>query len=347
MTDNAKRLLGPTAVDVANPGTYYTVPAKTKTFIRDVTFTNPTTTDIEMRMSIGAMSSPENKVFDFTVPQLDTYSFRGLWIMDETEIIQLQQVTIPTVTWTSVVGVADSTAGTTLLSGNWTPAADTLYILTIAFATATGTETISSLTGNGTWTQITNTTSGDTAGDNDSRLASYYWYSSSAGTLAQTTVTLSGNVIGVVNIDSVSGVYKTGTSNNYPTYLPVQSATNSDSTVSSGSTASGLGVTFGSALRGGILFGANARATNTNSGETSTPPTGFTELSDRTANTGGVAPACDLTTYAVTTPPATTTTFAGANTYSTARTGGRNAVAIEFAPSGVVNVMVNGIEVLS
>lgn len=343
MTDIPKRLAGPKAVNLANASTIYTVPSRTKTFVRDVTFTNTASVDILMRIGFGSLSTVENRVFDLTIPQKNTFSFRGLWVLDEGEIISAQQVTATAPVGANVAN-GTGTAATTCVTGAWTPAADTLYILTTAYTKTDAPDTISSITGNGTWTLINGTTTGSVAAVQDHRSAAYYWYSSAAGSNATTTVTYGGTeALSRTVIDSITNVFRTGTSNQWPTYLPIQSVVNQDSATSA--TASGLTATLSTALGGGYVVGWNAKSQAVNAADTSTAPTGYTEIAD-VNHTDGAANSMALTTYLITTPPATSTTV-GANTWSTSRTIVRTAGAFELAPANFVNVMVNGVEVSS
>jgi len=335
MTDNARRLYGPDMVYVANPLTLYTVPSlpPTKAFIRDITFTNPTSVDIQMRMWINS-ATPTARIVDFTVPAGDTYPFRGLWVLASGESLLARQVTAGTGVSLANVNTATTTS-ITLSSPVWTPAANTLYLLTVATQAADAPPSVSSISGNGTWTAIGTTTSGSVAAANDIYMASYYWFSASAGSNASTTVTLTGTpTAAAMVIDSATGVFF---GDFVPPALPtvpiLQSATSVD-TSTPASTVSGLTVGLGS-LSGGVLHYASARVTG--SATTSTPPTGFTELADVSAS--GVL-TLDTNYRAV-----GTSATVGPNTFSASSTALRAAVALELAQSTVVNVMVNGVEV--
>jgi hypothetical protein len=339
MPDIPKRLYGPAPVYLASGKTMYTVPPETTTFIRDITFTNADTTNREIRVSIGDLSDVEKRVFDYTVTAGTTYSFRGLWVMNENEYIQGQQITaIAPVAASAATGTGG--AASSISTGAWTPSADTLYLLGVAWVKTDAPDAISSITGNGTWTVVPNAdgvTSGSVAATNDIRLSVYYWYSSAAGGSATTTVNFGGvnQAASVLSIGSVSAVSRTGTSGAYASVPIIQSANNVD-LAAPGSTNSGLAVTLADALTGGVTIMFQARATSS----TSTAPTGYTSAANNTVA------AVTLNYYYVTTPPASSATVP-ANTWSASNTTLRAAAAVELAPapSSTVNLMINGVEV--
>lgn len=332
MTDTAKRVFGPGPAYVSSGRTLYTVPRATKFFFRDATFVNLSATSQTVRMSIGDIATRDNRIFDKVIAGNTTYSYPvGLWVIDENEYIQAQQVTSTTPTATSAT---TGTAGfaSSVVSGSWTPAADTLYFLAIEASLSTGaTYDVSSITGNGTWTQIFNQTCSGT-GD-FGRILLYRYYSLNAGASATTTVNWAGTQSGSqLAIFSVSGIYKTGSGLPLYATIPVlQSATAGDSS-SPASTNLGLTPDLASALTGGIIVGVQMKT----AANTSTPPTGYTEIFDVSTNGS-------FTGYIITTPPGADPL--PANTWSVSNTNVRAAGTIELAIIPDINFMVNGVEV--
>lgn len=340
MPDKPLRLYGPASVGSLVAQTLYTAPSQppTTTFIRDITFANITSSNIQMRMSIGSLSAIDNRVFDFTVPASDTYSFRGLWILAPGDLIQAQQITLVNTAPTNAVINGSAVDATSFTTAAWTPAAATLYLLSFTNNKTDAPDVISAITGNGTWTSIATATSGSVAAKIDERLSMFYWYSSAAGSSATTTIDFGGGntqLVGQWSIDGYTNVYFGDfTPTAFPTVPIVQSATAVD-TVAPASTASGLATTFAAALTGGLVHVAQSRQVT--AATTSTPPTGFTELTDLSTGSEN-----NLTTYYRL--DATSTTNA-ANTWSGATTNLRASIAAELVSSSNVNIMINGIEV--
>lgn len=340
MPDKPLRLYGPLSVYLANAQTLYTTPSQppTTTFIRDITFANTTSSNIQMRMGINSLTNVENRVFDFTVPASDTYSFRGLWILTSGDTILAQQITTTGTAPTNVTSSQSTTDATSFTTAAWVPAAATLYFLTCQNTKTEAPDVVSTITGNGTWTSLATVTTGSVAATIDDRLSMFYWYSSAAGSSATTTVNFGGvtqlsfnwSIDGYTNL--FFGDY---TSTTYPTLPVIQSATNNDSALPGASTA-GLATTLGASLTGGIVYAAQGRVAVTGVTASSTPPSGFTELSDA-GNIEG-----HFTTYGRV--DATSSTQA-ANTWSTSLNALRTSISAELATTNVVNVMINGIEV--
>lgn len=86
MARTAKRLFGPLLVTNAVV-TRYTVPALTKTIIRQIHVSNPGAS-IDLTLSIGADAAGTRLADGFPVPADGVYDFFGYWVMDAAEILQ-------------------------------------------------------------------------------------------------------------------------------------------------------------------------------------------------------------------------------------------------------------------
>jgi hypothetical protein len=352
MTDIPFRVYGPAPLNGGLGSTLYTAPSGTsKFFIRDLTFSNIGTSAITSKVSIGDITSNSNLVVNQSVAANSTASIRPLWLIDAAETLQgLQTLTsVPTLALATGAQIISGTDSTSKIIPAWTPAANTMYILTAVNGVASGTTALnpSSITGNGTWTLINQTTS-TIASDTNVGVAAYWWYSTSAGSSATTTVNwASTQHSGACSIFSVANAYP-GTAAVSPwtsAATPiVQSAVAADTTLP-GSTNQTKIVTL-SALQTGMVFYLTGRC-ETGAGVTTTEPTGFTEPTSADWQLDdGVGTAADLAgnlTY-VTSPPWTSTTV-GPGTFLFARDDSRASIAWEMIPSGFVNCMVSGIEV--
>lgn len=348
MTDVPLRFYGPQPLDANAGATLYTVPtAAQKAFIRDVSLTNVGPTSVRVRMSVGSISDPSKRVVDQDIATGTPTFLRPLWLLDASETLQGLQVA------PSMSGAFSATPST-LSSGTdasayttsaWTPAAGTLYFLTVSNGVASGTTALnpSSITGNGTWTLINQTTSTVAAALNVG-VAAYWWYSTTAGSSAGTTINFASNQHScAAQIYTIAGVYSGATS--VPPWTGsatpiIQSAVASDSTAPASTTDSKI-VTL-AALQTGITFYFVSRA---GSGTGVTPISGWTEGGDQQLTDGTGSLASNTSEIEVITlPPAPSTTI-GPAAYASSTTGARASIAWEVVPSSFVNCMVSGIEV--
>jgi hypothetical protein len=344
MTDTPFRVYGPGALS----GTLYTVPSGVqKFFIRDVSLTNIGSSATRAKLSIGDISIDSNLVYSADVAATSLDIIRPLWLLDVGETFQGKQTIDDAITWTSVTTSDYDADDTTDVTASWVPAADTLYILWQVNGAASGTTALnpSSISGNGSWTLIGQTTTSVAATTNIG-VSAWYWYSSTAGASATTTVTFaSAQHSGTTDIFSISNVWK-GTSAIPPwtsTATPiVQATTATDGAVAPGSTASSLAVTLSNPLQTGYVAYLCARGGDAG---TATPPTGFTEQKDH-ANidgTGSVAHTQSEMSSPTTLPGSSTTL--GPATFSVATTFPRASIGFELVPSNFIVCTVNGIEV--
>lgn len=346
MTDVPFRVYGPQPLNAGLGETMYTAPAGTqKFFIRDVTFSNIGTSAIRVKSSIGSITDLSKRIIDQDIAANSTTSIRPLWLLDANEILQGLQVSIVPVSTVTTGILSSGTDGTAYVTAAWTPAANTMYVLVQANGVASGTTALnpSSITGNGSWTLINQTTSTVAAARNTG-VSAWWWYSSAAGSNATTTVNFSSTQhSAVIAILSVTNIYP-GTAAVPPwtgSATPItQSAVAADTTAPASTTASKT-VTLPSAIQTGLTFYYAVKTANT----TTTPPSSMTENDDRNINdvAGSVCSlVCEFST--VTTPPFVGTTL-GPATFATNDTESRASIGFEMVPSGWVNCMVSGIEV--
>jgi len=356
MTDVPFRVFGPAPLDAVTGNTLYTAPAGAqKFFIKDITLSNLDPTNaVHVHMSLGSISDPSKRIVDQNVTAATSTFLRPLWLMDAGETLQGLQTFVAgsEATITHVVNNAGSGTDTTAYATSaWTPAANTLYLLVVLNGVVSGTTALnpSSISGNGTWTLINQTTS-TVATARNLGVAAYYFYSSTAGSSATTTVNFAStqhscfaHITSLPTIYSGASAVSPWTSSATPI---IQSAVAAD-TVAPGSTSNSATVTLGATPQTGYVFYLAGRCDAQNGGSASTAPSGFTEgaTSDYAFNdlTGNLA---DLTgdLSSVTDPPWTSATV-GPATLGTATTDARASIAWEMVPSGFVNCMVSGIEV--
>ena len=94
MAQTAKRLYGPAQV-ATGPATVYTVPALTKTLIRQIHFNNPSASPVTVTLSIGADATATRYFDSYSIPAkaagvtgsfLDVFPYM---VMDAAEILTL------------------------------------------------------------------------------------------------------------------------------------------------------------------------------------------------------------------------------------------------------------------
>lgn len=360
MTDIPYRVYGPRPLHGGLGETLYTAPTGTsKFFIRDLTFSNvDPSNNIHVHISLGSISNPDLRVIDQNMTAATATFIRPLWLMDAGETLQgLQQITAAT-TMTSVANVASAVDASSFATGTWTPAANTMYVLVQGNGVASGTTALNpnSITGNGSWTLINQTTSTVSTARNVG-VSAWYWFSTSAGSLAATTIafastqhSFNGAIFSIANVYSGTTAVSPWTSTATPI---VQSAVAADTTAPA-STTDTKTVTLASAIQTGYVFYINARGSATNGGTTA--PTGYTEATGTgadwsLADASGSVCALLGDVSSGTTPPITATTV-GPGTYAGGgTTDARAAVAWEMVPGSStggpawVNCMVSGIEV--
>lgn len=355
MTDIPFRVYGPQAMNSGLGEVMYTAPTGTsKFFIRDLTFSNINTNSaVRVVCTLGSAQDPSKRVIDQTIATSTATSIRPLWLMDAGETLQgFQVITALAPGTTATTGLLESGTDTTAYTlAAWTPAANTTYILIQNNGVASGTTALnpSSITGNGSWTLINQTTSTVAAAANQG-LSAWWWDSTTAGSSATTVVnfastqhSFTGIILSVQNILRPPVAVAPWTT----TATPVLNSAVAADTTAPGSTASSLPVTLG-AIQTGYAFYLTSRVGSTT---TTTPPTSFTEAADRTVadGTGSIAQmTMELST--VTTAPWTSPTL-GPATFATSTTGARASVGWEMVPGQAngtpswVNCMVSGIEV--
>lgn len=353
MTDIPFRVFGPAPLNGGIGEVLYTAPTGTqKMFLRDITLTNTSSAanDIRVRMSVGSLSDLSNRVVDQVVSFNSSNFIRPLWLLDAGETfegVQVMSAAAATPTLTQRATGTNAADGTAVSTGAWTPAAATMYLLVAKSGVASGTTALipSSFSGNGTWTAITGgsiTSTVPTAINGG--IATYWFYSSAAGSSATTTVNWASTQHNMgAWIFEVSNVYP-GTAAVPPwtsTAVPyAQAASAADSSAPASDSLSKV-VTLGT-LQTGIVTYHHMRMAGLVS---STPPGNYTEVSDAQMPdaSGSLAPAITAEAYRNPTPE--TSTSIGPATYSAGSTAARVAVAIEWVPAGFVNCMVSGIEV--
>lgn len=87
MAKTAKRLAGPGLLTNA-AATKYTVPASTKTIIRQIHVANVTNAAAALTASIGADAAGTEIATGKNVPANDYIDLYGYWVMDAAEILQ-------------------------------------------------------------------------------------------------------------------------------------------------------------------------------------------------------------------------------------------------------------------
>jgi hypothetical protein len=351
VTDIPFRVFGPAPLNGGAGEVLFTArPGTSKFFIRDISLTNTSSAanDIRVRMSVGGITDLSNRVVDRAISFNSDNFIRPLWLLDENETLEGLQViagaaSSPTLAAPFTV-LQTGTDGTAFTNTAWTPAANTLYLLAQANGVASGTTALnpSSITGNGTWTLINQTTSTVAAARNIG-MSIWWFYSSATGSSATTTINFASTQHScLLNIFSVANVFPGGTA--VPpwtsTATPViQSATAADS-VAPGAGTDSKTVTL-TALQAGLVIYWCGRAIN----GTAVAPTGFTEGGDLSiTDVSGSVGSAQAELSSVTTPPHTSTTV-GPATFSTSTADARAAIAFELVPAGWVNCMVSGIEV--
>lgn len=349
MTDVPLRFYGPQPVNGNTGETLYTVDARAqKAFIRDVSLTNVGTASVRVRISVGSISDPSKRVVDQDITTGQPTFLRPLWLLDAGETLQGLQAT-PTMSASigaNVANISSATDATSYSTAAWIPAANTLYFLTVSNGTASGTTALnpSSITGNGTWTLVNQTTSTVAAAVNVG-VAVYWWFSSAAGSSATTTVNFSSTQHScTAAIYPITSVYN-GTTSVPPwtgSATPiVQSAVAADTTAPASTTDSKI-VTLAT-LQTGVVFYFVSKAGPAPG--TVTSITTYTEGNEQvmTDGTGSVA-SHTSEIEVVTNPPAPSATI-GPAAYAASTTNARASVAWEVVPSNFVNCMVSGIEV--
>lgn len=352
MTDIPYRVYGPQPLNGGLGETLYTAPPGTnKFFIRDLTFTNIDSTNVvHVHVSIGDITNPSKRVLDQDMTAATSTFVRPLWLLDAGETLQGLQIGTGT-TWrptlTSVATIGTGTDGTSAVTGLWTPAATTVYLLIAHSGVASGTTALtpSSITGNGTWTAITGgSTTSTVASAVNGSVAAYWFYSSAAGSSATTTVNYASTQHSFdVRIFSVANTYS-GTAAVPPwtaTAVPYLQAVAAADSTAPASTNQSKTVTIAATQTGSVTYHHGRFGSNS----TSTATTGFTEITDTgLSDVSGSVASYDVVSEYVTAPPWTSTTV-GPSTYSTSTTNSRVGLAIEWVPANWVNCMVSGIEV--
>lgn len=348
MTDTPKRIFGPANVSAGLQQLLYTCPPKTKTFIRDITFANPSSQSVTVLLSIGSSATVANRIYNQTVAANSIYSFRGLWILDEGETIYARQTTGAGVTFTQTESGAQPNDGTTATNVTVSFTANTLYIAACYSAHATsGAAThqtlVNTVGDTGSWTKIGQGT-GVAAGTHGVTLSLWYYIPTTTSSGSTTTLTVSATQHNFQMYQySVTGVALTTTDSSYATVPIVGSAFAGDAAAPA-STALGYPVTI-TPSGGGVLFVAQGRANG--AAATSSPPTGYTELNDSIAtDAAGTVSQFNHTTFNTTTPPDTSGQSLQ-NTYSTSVTSARVGGVVELAPAANMTMMINAVEVTS
>lgn len=354
MTDIPYRVYGPQPLNAGAGETLYTAPTGTsKFFLRDLTFTNTSGAGITVRCTLGDIASPGKRVVDQSIPTGNPTSLRPLWLMDAGETLQgLQVISTAPVTTATGSTLASGTDATSYTLPAWTPSANTMYLLCQTNGVASGTTALnpSSITGNGTWTNINQTTSTVSAATNIG-VSAWWWFSTNAGSNATTVVNFAstqhsfvGAIYSVTNIYAGTVAVPPWTSS---ATAIIQSAVAADTTAP-GSTTSSKTVTLATVPQAGYAFYYAARATI---GTPVTPPSGFSENREAQIDdlSGSAGPAVEEMST-VTTPPWTSATL-GPCTFTTATTAARASIGWEMVPGGTagaagwVNCMISGIEV--
>jgi hypothetical protein len=349
MTDIPFRIFGPQPLNNVNGETMYTAPGGTsKFFLRDISLTLTGTTTIHVKMAIGDITNQAKRVVDNDVTTANSPLFiRPLWLMDAGETLQGIEVNTTTTVNATTAGVLVSgTDGTAFATAAWTPAANTMYFLVQTNGVASGTTALnpSSITGNGTWTLINQTTS-TVASAKNVGVSAWWWNPTVAGSNATTTVNFASTQHScAIAIMSVTNIYP-GTTSTPPwtsTATPVvQSVVGADTTAPANGNVY-FPVTLNTLQTGYVMF-FSARAGASGTG---TPITGFTEIDDR-GNLDASGSICETQQIAdiVATPPLLSPILGTGGTWNTSTTGARASIAWELVPIGFVNCMVSGIEV--
>jgi hypothetical protein len=347
VTDIPFRVYGPQPLNGGLGEVMYTAPAGTsKFFIRDVTFSNIGTSATRVKASIGSITDPSKRIIDQDITANTTTSIRPLWLLDAGETLQGLQIIDDVPVGSAALGtVASGTDGTSFVVSTWAVTANTMYLLVVANGAASGTTALnpSSITGQGTWTLINQTTSTVAAAVNQGVAVYYFWATATVGT-ATTTVNFASTqhsciaqVFSVTNLFSGITAIPPWTSSATPI---VQSGVDADTTAPA-STAASKTVTLPSAVQTGYVFYYTSAA---RAGNTVLPPTNFTEIAEREITDASGSVASMSTELSVAVPPATSATV-GPATFSAAGTSARASVAWEMVPSGWVNCTVSGVEV--
>lgn len=351
MTDIPFRVYGPQPIDAVGGTTLYTAPPGTsKFFIKDITLSNIDTAAHHIHMSLGDITDSTKRVVDQDAPAATATFLRPMWLMDAGETLQGIQTIgnlAPGGAAAAGAAAASGTDATSYASGVWTPAADTLYILIQANGVASGTTALnpSSITGNGTWTLITQTTSTVAAARNVG-ISAWYWYSAAAGASASTTVnfasTQHSSSIGIYTVTNVNkGLLAVPPWTTSATPI-VSTGSAADSVAPSSTT---LSKTVSLTSKTGYVFYWCAKTLD----HLFTAGTNLTELADLPLN-DAAGSICSLGAEysATTTPPYASTNpiTVGPATASGSSTDARAAIAWEMIPpNNWINVMVSGIEV--
>lgn len=353
MTDVPFRVYGPQPLNAGAGETLYTAPAGTqKMFIRDITLTNLNSSSVTVRMSVGSITDPSKRVVDQAITTGTPTFLRPLWLLDSGETLQGLQVVPSSTALTTTAGVLSSGNDASAYStAAWIPAANTMYLLFQTNGVASGTTALnpSSITGNGSWTLVNQTTSTVATAVNQG-VSVWWWFSTTAGSSAATTVNFASNQHScTASIASITNVYagtvavSPWTSSATPI---VQSAVSADATAPASTNLSKT-VSLAALKTGLVVYYCSRVGDNQNVA----PPTDYTEGEDRSLldATGSVA-SISSETSRITTPPASSTPI-GPATFGSSTTGARASVAFELVPGiaagapGWVNCMVSGIEV--
>lgn len=89
MAKTAKRLYGPAAL-TTSAATKYTVPALTKTIIRELRVSNPSAAAVDLTVSIGADATGTRIIDGYPIPADTTMPFFGYWVVDAAEVVQMK-----------------------------------------------------------------------------------------------------------------------------------------------------------------------------------------------------------------------------------------------------------------
>lgn len=99
MAKTIKRLSGPTQL-TASAVTQYTVPALTKTVIRNIYLSNNSASSVNVTISIGADASGTRTIDTMAIAANSMYPIYGPIVMETTEILQAKASTTLVVTMT-------------------------------------------------------------------------------------------------------------------------------------------------------------------------------------------------------------------------------------------------------
>lgn len=302
----------------------YTVPVSppTRTLLRDITVVNDHASQTEIAaVGIGDTQYLENLLYLKSVAPDTTESYRGLWTMYPGESLYIQCKNYPAgnPAYTSTA-TGTSAASTTVTTGAWTPVASTRYIIFVANTKTDAPDSVSSWTHAGSAifpVSVGTVTSGSLGAINDLRFTAYsVTLPANNGTTVATFPAAQAQAR--MNIVQITNCAVGSTSTPYAWGAPMAIGSTNFDAAAPGASTSGMSLTATSPTSGIMVVG-QARSDMSAS---STPPSGWTELSD---NTG-------LTAF-YPTALSTTTAVIPVNTWSTSTADLRAVIAVECAPN--------------